>query len=172
MKKGLFYSVFVCLVLLLVFAIFLKGNNINISTQKEVQSVSLRLKWINQAQFAGFFMANSKGFYKENNLNVKIEPGGPNISPIQMVVSGANNFGIVGAEQIILARSKGIPVVSIGVIYKETPEALISLKEKNITTPKDLIGKKIAVIYGNDEVLYNNFLSKQQIDRSKLNEVP
>ncbi len=88
-----------------------------------------------------------------------------------MVVSGANDFGIVGADQIILARSKGIPIVAIGVIYKQTPEALISLKEKNIATPKDLIGKKIAVIYGNDEVLYNSFLSKQGIDRSKLKEV-
>ena len=136
------------------------------------QNISLRLKWINQAQFSGFFIADRKGFYEEKGLNVKIEAGGPNISPIQMVVSGANDFGIVGADQIILAREKGIPIVAIGVIYKETPESLISLKEKNIILPKDLIGKKIAVIYGNDEVLYNSFLSKQKIDRSILKEVP
>ena len=168
MKKKLFYFGVICLILVLILIIY------KVKTTNHVENknnVSLRLKWINQAQFSGFFMANSKGFYKGNNLNVKIEPGGPNISPVQMVVSGANDFGIVGADQIILARSKGIPIVAIGVIYKQTPEALISLKEKNITTPKDLIGKKIAVIYGNDEVLYNSFLSKQGIDRSKLKEV-
>jgi ABC-type nitrate/sulfonate/bicarbonate transport system substrate-binding protein len=170
MKKLLYLGI-ICFIFLLFF-IFIKPKYTNNSIKGEEQSVSLRLKWINQAQFSGFFIANNKGFYKKNNLKVSIEPGGPNISPIQMVVSGANDFGIVGSEQIILARSKGIPVVSIGVIYKQTPEALISLKKKNITMPKDLIGKKIAVIYGNDEVLYNSFLLNQKIDRSILNEVP
>jgi len=170
-KKSIYVGLTFVFLFSLLF-VYINKRNTSSSAKNEVQSVSLRLKWINQAQFAGFFMANSKGYFKENNLSVKIEPGGPNISPIQMVVSGANNFGIVGADQIILARGKGIPVVSIGVIYKQTPEALISLKEKNITSPKDLIGKKIAVIYGNDEVLYNSFLSNQKIDRSKLNEVP
>lgn len=171
MKKALYICI-ICFVFLLIFFIFIKPKYSNNSIKGEEQSISLRLKWINQAQFSGFFIANSKGFYKKNNLKVSIEPGGPNISPIQMVVSGANDFGIVGSEQIILARSKGIPVVSIGVIYKQTPEALISLKNKNITMPKDLIGKKIAVIYGNDEILYNSFLLNQKIDRSTLNEVP
>ncbi len=170
MKKKLFCFGFICLILIIIFITYKNKNEVSKSIKTE-SNVSLRLKWINQAQFSGFFIANSKGFYKGSNLNVKIEPGGPNISPVQMVVSGANDFGIVGADQIILARSKGIPIVAIGVIYKQTPEALISLKEKNITTPKDLIGKTIAVIYGNDEVLYNSFLSKQGIDRSKLKEV-
>lgn len=168
----------ILLVLILIFfiilpgSIFLKNKNKSKNTLETSQKTSVRLKWINQAQFAGFFVANSQGFYKNNNLEVKIEPGGPNISPIQMVTSGANDFGIVGADQIILARSKGIPVVAIGVIYKQTPEALISLKSKNITTPKDLIGKKVAVIYGNDEVLYNSFLVNQGINRKSLKEVP
>lgn len=168
MKKKLSYIGFICLILVLIFIVYRVKNTNHVETKN---NVSLRLKWINQAQFSGFFIANSKDFYKENGLNVNIEPGGPNISPIQMVVSGANDFGIVGADQIILARNKGIPVVAIGVIYKETPISLVSLKEKNITKPKDIIGKKIAVVYGNDEVLYNILLSKEQIDRSKLNEV-
>lgn len=168
MKKKLFYFGFVCLILASILIVY----RIKIISHIENKNdVSLRLKWINQAQFSGFFIANNKDFYKENDLNVKIEPGGPNISPIQMVVSGANNFGIVGADQIILARSKGIPVVAIGVIYKQTPISLVSLKEKNITKPEDIIGKKIAVVYGNDEVLYKIMLLKQKIDRSKLNEV-
>ncbi|MDD3383177.1 MAG: ABC transporter substrate-binding protein [Bacilli bacterium] len=174
MKRKTIFKITVFVVLLFSFTLsliwFLYSKKESFESNN--QNISLRLKWINQAQFSGFFIADSKGFYEEKGLNVKIEAGGPNISPIQMVVSGANDFGIVGADQIILAREKGIPIVAIGVIYKETPEALISLKEKNIIVPKDLIGKKIAVIYGNDEVLYNSFLSKQEIDRSILEEVP
>jgi len=171
MKIKMLGFIFLFCFITLCFSLY-DGKNTNkiVSVDKE-DNISLRLKWINQAQFAGFFIANSKGFYKENNLNVKIEPGGPNISPIQMVVSGANDFGIVGADQIILARNKGIPVVAIGIIYKQTPISLVSLKEKNITKPEDIVGKKIAVVYGNDEVLYKIMLFKQKIDRSKLNEV-
>jgi len=171
MKKKLFYFGFICLILALTLIVYKikTTKHVNFETKS---NVSLRLKWINQAQFAGFFVANNKGFYQENNLTVNIEPGGPNISPIQMVVSGANDFGIVGSDQIILARSKGIPVVAIGVIYKQTPISLVSLKEKNIVKPEDIIGKKVAVVYGNDEVFYRIFLSKQNIDKSKLTEVP
>lgn len=170
MKTKIIFTIVLILIALIIVFFYSRGEKLE--SDNNLQEISLRLKWINQAQFSGFFMANSKGFYKENGLNVKIEAGGPNISPIQMVVSGANDFGIVGADQIILARERGMPIIAIGVIYKQTPEALISLKEKNITTPQDLIGKKIAVIYGNDEVLYNSFLSNQKIDRSTLKEVP
>ncbi len=173
MKKKLFGLVIVCFVLVIVLALYrYRSKTIKHVGSETKNDVSLRLKWINQAQFAGFFVANNKGFYSENNLSVNIEPGGPNISPIQMVVSGADDFGIVGSDQIILARSKGIPVVAVGVIYRQTPISLVSLSEKNIKEPKDIVGKKVAVVYGNDEVFYRIFLKKQNIDKSKLTEVP
>ena len=133
---------------------------------------SLRLKWICQAQFAGFYTANAEEYYKEAGLNVEIEPAGPNISPIQSVTSGANEFGIAGAEQVITAIDNGVPIVAIAVIYRETPEALTSKKYLNITKPEDLIGKTVGIVYENDENLYRLFLKKNNIDEKSINEVP
>lgn len=137
----------------------------------ELRQTSLRLKWINQAQFAGYYMAAKNGFYKDANLDVAIEPAGPNISSVQLVANGTNEFGVTGADQLIEARSKGVPVVALAVLYRENPEALISLKEKGIKTPKDLVGKKVAVIYGNDENIYDMFLRQEGINRKEIKEV-
>ncbi len=147
---------------------------IKFATPKKPYKVSLRLKWINQSQFAGYYVAKDKGYYKKEGLGeIEINPGGPDISPIQMVLSGVNNFGIIGADQVILARAKGAPVVAIAVIYKYSPVALASLKDSNIITPKDLIGKKVAIVYGKDEeIIYKELLKRNNIDRSLINEVP
>jgi ABC-type nitrate/sulfonate/bicarbonate transport system substrate-binding protein len=133
---------------------------------------SIRLKWIAQAQFAGIYSAEAEGYYNEQGLNVRIDPAGPNISPIQSVVSGANEFGIAGAEQIITAIDNGLPIQAVAVIYRETPEALASLKEDNVIEPKDLEGKTVGVVYGDDENLYRLFLKNTGVDEQKVKEVP
>ena len=140
--------------------------------ETETKKTSVRLKWISQAQFSGIYTAASEGFYEEFGLDVRIDPAGPNISPIQSVVSGTNEFGIAGAEQIIAAIDNGVPIVAIAVIYRETPEALVSLKEANIKEPKDLIGKTVGVVYGDDERLYRMFLKNAGIDEKSIKEVP
>lgn len=167
MKKKI---ILICgLILIIILAsIFMsfKNNSLN------KNNTSVRLKWVCQAQFAGFYTAKSNGYYEELGLNVEIEPAGPNISPIQSVVSGVNEFGIAGAEEIICAIDNGIPIVAIAVIYRQTPEALTSLKEANITKPQDLIGKTVGVIYGNDENLYRIFLKNNGISEDSIEEVP
>ena len=137
-----------------------------------LEKTSLRLKWVSQAQFAGYYSAQQEGYYEEEGLSVQIDPAGPNISPIQSVVSGVNEFGIAGAEQIITAIDNGIPIVAIAVIYRETPEALVSKKSSNIKTPQDLIGKMVGVVYGDDENLYRLFLRENGIEEKSIKEVP
>ncbi|MDP3093595.1 MAG: ABC transporter substrate-binding protein [bacterium] len=123
MTKKLKY-VFLFLGLLLTIILITVGMKYWPGAQEESKKVSLRLKWINQAQFSGFYMANKLGFYAENGLDVGIYPGGPDISPVQMVVTGVNDFGITGADQILLAREKGVPIVALAVIYKQSPVAI------------------------------------------------
>lgn len=104
----------------------------HINKEDSIQSltkVSVRLKWIHQAQFAGYYYAKEQDLYKSSGLDVELLPGGPDISPIQAVVSRSSDFGIIGADQIILARSKGVPVVAVAVIYKKSPVALHLLKK-------------------------------------------
>lgn len=167
-KKKLFFEIIIFVILIVLLGIFLLSN----SFKNDLNKTSLRLKWICQAQFAGFYMAKSEGYYEEEGLDVTIDPAGPNISPIQSVISGANEFGIAGAEQIITAIDNGIPIVAVAVIYRETPEALTSKKTLNITKPIDLIGKTVGVVYGDDENLYRLFLKKNKIDSKSINEVP
>lgn len=172
MKKYLIATIGI-LIILSALAYLLKSNQgLNNTASKEFKKVSLRLKWLNQAQFAGYYVAKDSGLYKEKGFEVTINSGGPDISPIEMVISKADNFGITGADQILLAREKGIPVVALAVIYKDTPVAIGSLKSKNINSPKDLEGKKMGLIYGRDEeTIYRALLSKENIDPKKVSEV-
>lgn len=167
-KKTMILIIFIIVILLIIFA-YAFSNNEN---KTNLQNTSLRLKWICQAQFAGYYTANAEKYYEEEGLRVTIDPAGPNISPIQSVSSGINEFGIAGAEQIITAIDNGVPVVAIAVIYRETPEALTSKKTLNIKEPRDLIGKTVGVVYGDDENLYRIMLKKNGIDEKSINEVP
>jgi NitT/TauT family transport system substrate-binding protein len=136
-------------------------------------AVTVRLKWFNQAQFAGFYVAQDKGIYKSAGLDVNIQPGGPDFPAVQMVAGGNEQFGITGADQILIARSKGVPVVALAVIYRRNPFVLFSLAKSGIKTPADWVGKKVGVkIGGNEELIYRAVLAKAGIDKSKLTEIP
>jgi NitT/TauT family transport system substrate-binding protein len=136
-------------------------------------AVTLRLKWFNQAQFAGFYVAQDNGFYKSAGLDVNIQPGGPDFPAIQMVAGGNEQFGVTSADQILIARSKGVPVVALAVIYRRNPFVLFSLAKSGIKTPADWIGKKVGMkIGGNEELIYRAVLAKTKIDKSQLTEIP
>jgi NitT/TauT family transport system substrate-binding protein len=137
------------------------------------ESVTLRLKWFHQAQFAGFYVAKEKDFYKSAGLNVDIQPGGPDFPAIQMVTGGNEQFGVTGADQILIARSKGVPVVALAVIFRRNPFVLFSLAKSGIKAPADYAGKNIGVkIGGNEELIYRAVLAKAGVDKTKLNEIP
>jgi NitT/TauT family transport system substrate-binding protein len=137
------------------------------------EAVTLRLKWLNQAQFAGFYVAQEKGYYKAEGVDVNIQPGGPDFPAVQMVTGGNEQFGVTGADQILIARSKGVPVVAVAVIYRRNPFVLFSLAKSGIKTPADYVGKKVGVkIGGNEELIYRAVLAKAEIDKSKLTEIP
>jgi NitT/TauT family transport system substrate-binding protein len=143
------------------------------ATAQAGDAVTVRLKWFHQAQFAGFYVAQDKGYYKAAGLDVNIQPGGPDFPAVQMVTGGNEQFGVTGADQILIARSKGVPVVALAVIYRRNPFVLFSLAKSGIKTPADYIGKKVGVkIGGNEELIYRAVLDKAEIDKSKLTEIP
>src|SRR5215471_18206327 len=83
------------------------------------EAITIRLKWLNQAQFAGYYVAKEKGYYKVAGLDVSIEAGGPDFPAVQMVAGGNEQFGVTGADQILIAREKGVPVVALAVLYRK-----------------------------------------------------
>ena len=108
------------------------------------EAVRLQLKWRHQFQFAGYYAALEKGFYKEAGLDVEIVPGGPGRDPINEVVSGKADFGVSGVE-VLLASLDGAPVVVLAAIFQHSPAVLMSLKSAGINSPHDLIGRRIMI---------------------------
>lgn len=141
--------------------------------EKGLEKVSLRLSWITQSEFAGFYVALDKGFYKDEGIDCTIHPGGMDFNPIKLVASGSDNFGIFGADAIIIARSKEIPLVGLAALFQKNVLCFFSLKKSGITKPEDFVGKKVGVKYGTTlEVVYRAMLAKLGIDAKKIEEVP
>jgi len=112
------------------------------SSSYAAEKIALQLKWHHQFQFAGYYAAQSKGFYQQENLDVNIVEGGGDVPALTQVLSGAVQYGI-GDSDILLSRTNGKPVVAIASIFQHSPYVLMSLREKKINTPQDLIGKRI-----------------------------
>jgi len=135
--------------------------------------VNVRLKWIHQAQFAGFYTADKKGFYKENNISIDLRPGGVDFPATKMVASGDSQFGVAGAIELILAREKGMPVVAIATIYRKNPFVFIAKKSSGITKPQDFIKKKVGYTLDVfEEVTYRALMKNAGINPSQYEEVP
>jgi NitT/TauT family transport system substrate-binding protein len=135
--------------------------------------VSIRLKWLHQAQFAGFYAADKKGFFRDEGLSVDLKPGGVEFPSVQAVVNGGETFGVTAADQIILERSEGAPIVGVAVMYRTTPMVLFSLSKSNIKTAADLVGKKVGVkLGGNEELTYRAIIRAAGMNASSIKEIP
>ncbi|MBN8995038.1 MAG: ABC transporter substrate-binding protein [Rhizobiales bacterium] len=137
------------------------------------ESVSVRLKWVTQAQFAGIYVAKAKGFYEAAGLDVTINPGGPNLNPETLVASGADTFGIAGGtETMIFAAEKGLPIVAIGMSQEKTPFVFASFGDSGIKTIKDFAGKKVATFFEGAQYTLYTVLQHQGVEQSALQIIP
>lgn len=138
----------------------------------EPEKITLKLKWLHQAQFAGNYLAQEKGFYAEEGLDVNMEEFSFDNPTIDAVAGGSADFGITGADELLLARAKGIPIRAFAVIYRINPVCAYSLKESGIEKPQDFIGKKVGLERGtNVDLLYYAMMSRMGIDRSRIKEL-
>lgn len=128
-------------------------------------TVSLQLKWFHQFQFAGYYAAIEKGFYKEVGLNVIIRQSTPNSEPIRDVIERHSDFG-VGTTDLLQYRSQGKPVVLLASIFQHSPLAFMVLKKSGIHNLPDLINHSV-MIESHAAELYG-YLKLEGIDLSKL----
>ncbi|THV15477.1 ABC transporter substrate-binding protein [Rhizobium rhizophilum] len=113
--------------------------------------VTLQLKWVTQAQFAGYYVAKDKGFYEEEGLDVEIKPGGPDIAPPQVLAGGGADVIVDWMPSALATREKGVPLVNIAQPFKSSGMMLTCLKETGITKPDDFKGKTLGVwFFGNE----------------------
>ncbi|MHA6262393.1 ABC transporter substrate-binding protein [Arenibacterium sp. CAU 1754] len=113
--------------------------------------LTLQLKWVTQAQFAGYYVAKEKGFFDEEDLNVTIKPGGPDIAPTQVIAGGGADVTVEWMPAALAARDKGLPLVNIAQPFKSSGMMLTCRAETGIKTPADFPGKTLGVwFYGNE----------------------
>ncbi|MDX2272329.1 MAG: ABC transporter substrate-binding protein [Cyanobacteriota bacterium] len=112
--------------------------------QSKPIEVKLQLKWFPQSQFAGYLVAQEKGFYEQEGLKVTLLPIGDQ-SPIQTVAVGGADFGTTWITDLLTARAQGLPVVHIAQMFQKSGYAMVALKSTNISKPEDFKGKKIGI---------------------------
>jgi NitT/TauT family transport system substrate-binding protein len=122
------------------------------STKKAAATkVTLQLKWVTQAQFAGYYAAAAKGYYKQAGLDVKLKVGGPDIIPEQVVAGGGAEFGVDWLPSLLSARDKGTKLVNIAQVFARSGMTQLTWKNSGIKTIAQMKGKKVANWLGGNE---------------------
>lgn len=122
--------------------------------------VTLQLKWVTQAQFAGYYVAKDKGFYKDAGLDVTIKPGGPDVAPPQVIAGGGADVIVDWMPSALASREKGVPLVNIAQPFKRSGMMLTCRAETGIKTPEDLKGRTLGVWFYGNEYPFLSWMSK------------
>ena len=125
--------------------------------------LTLQLQWVTQAQFAGYYVALDKGYYNDENLNVTIKPGAPDISPPQVLAGGGADVMLNWMPSALAAREKGVPVVNIAQPFKSSGLMLTCWKDTGIRNPADFRGKTIGVWFFGNEYPFLSWMSQEGI---------
>lgn len=122
--------------------------------------ITLQLKWVTQAQFAGYLVAESKGFYDEADLDVTILPGGPNTAPEQVIAGGGADIIVAWMAGALSAREAGVPIVNIAQPFKRSGLMMICPEEVGITSEADFPGHTLGVWFFGNEYPFFAWMNK------------
>lgn len=153
------FSAFVTIPMLMAAALASAGPQVQAAT-KPLQKLTIQLKWLPQAQFAGIYVAKAKGFFKKEGINPVIIPGGPDMVIEQQVMNGSAELGITSMDSLMVNISHGLPLVSIGQILQKSSNILVVKKSSGITSPAQLKGKRIGTYGGSQQFQEVAFLNK------------
>lgn len=122
--------------------------------------VTLQLKWVTQAQFAGYYVALDKGFYEDENLDVTVNAGGPDIAPPQVLAGGGADVIVEWAPAALASREKGLPLVNIAQPFKSSGMMLTCTKASGISSPQDFPGRTLGVWFFGNEYPFLSWMSQ------------
>jgi len=132
--------------------------------------ITLQLKWVTQAQFAGYYVALEEGFYEEEGLNVTIKPGGPDIAPPQVMAGGGADVLVEWMPAALAAREKGLPLVNIAQPFKSSGMMLTCWKDSGIESTEDFPGKTLGVWFFGNEFPFLSWMSQAGIETDGADE--
>jgi NitT/TauT family transport system substrate-binding protein len=122
--------------------------------------VTLQLKWVTQAQFAGYYVAKDKGFYKDAGLDVTIKPGGPDIGPVQVLAGGGADVVVDWMADALQSREKGVALVNIAQPFKHSGLELTCRADSGVKAPADLKNRTLGVWFYGNEYPFLNWMGK------------
>ncbi len=169
MRKGTLQLI---IILTVISTLLLGGCGSKATPTPTPDAVNVQLSWFHGVEYAGFYTAVEKGYYTDENINVTLNAGGPEINPIDEVQSGKAQFGIASGDSIIIAKTNQQNLVSVATIFRENPLAITSLKKDNIQKPEDLTGKTIGVysldLSGFNDLPFLALMSRTGLDRNTM----
>ncbi|NQY92734.1 MAG: ABC transporter substrate-binding protein [Campylobacteraceae bacterium] len=131
-------------VLPFIFVVFILLFSLTNSFAAPLKKVSLQLMWLDQFEFAGFYVAKEKGFYQEFGLDVKIKKFTSSTNILNTVLEDEAQFGI-SSSSLLIENSLGKDVLLLGAIFQSSPLVLLALKDSGINTLEDIKGKKVMI---------------------------
>lgn len=131
------------------------------------EEVKLVLNWFPKAQHGGIYAGIEEGLFEDHQINLTVEPGGPQVSPIQIVAAGDADFGLAHADQLVIARNQGIELVAVAATMQGSPQAFMFHEGVEINQFEDLNGREVFIQPG---ITYWDFL-KNEYDLSGVNEL-
>jgi len=111
----------------------------------ELPVVTFIPQWVPQAQFAGFYLAEEKGFFREQGITVRILEGGPSLPPTDLLASGKADFGTLFLGRGLEVRAQGLPVVNLAQLVQRSSLMLVARRGSGITRPEDLNGRRVGM---------------------------
>jgi len=141
------------------------------NAEGKLHPVGLQLGWLHQFQFAGYYAAIEKGFYRDAGFKVTITEGRPGIRPVEEVVSGRANYA-VGRASVLLHRLHGKPVVVLASIFQHSASIFLAKRESGIQTPQDMIGRRVMLLKGDDAAEYMAMFCKEGISLEQIRIIP
>ncbi|NEU09969.1 ABC transporter substrate-binding protein [Flavihumibacter sp. R14] len=155
----------------LVTLLFLISLSYSNASYGQLVKVRLQLKWTHQFQFAGYYAAQLKGYYREEGLDIRILEGSKDISPIQMVTSGKAEFGIYDPE-ILIKSPKDNPLTAVFATLQSSPYGVLSRPESGIRRPSDLVGKRVLSAGDQGWSIFKAIMLKEGIATDKTQIIP
>jgi ABC-type nitrate/sulfonate/bicarbonate transport system substrate-binding protein len=146
----------------------------SVQNKTENEKLNVRLSWLPEAVNAPILLAQEKGYFSEEGLDVTIHNGGLDVNGMQMLLSGTDDIIFAGDDAtVILAIGNKAPVKIIGTMLKN-PNAFVVNAKSNIKRPKDFEGKKIAINLYNEQAIrvFDDMVRKDGGDPSKVKKVP
>lgn len=171
-RNGKFAAVAVAVTAALSLAACSGGTTSGPSAEEGLTPLAFQAAWINDAEFMGYFIAIDNGLYEDAGLDVEYLPGGPSVIPESSLISGDADIALTSPDTTIAAiLDQDAPFVIIGAQYQENPLGVVSLASSGIESPKDLVGKTVAVPDVN-RIAFEAMLTINDIDPDSVTVVP